>query len=268
MSETGDAGRGDQAAGLRRLFGSPSAQVIAFASGGEGVKQGACLARTATVLASMGQGVAVVDEIGGSDGPLASLGVTEGHDLFQALTGECTVRQTMVHVAPLLRAASARRAARAMERGEYGLSERYADFLAEAKRDAAYVLINCAKRNKGTSLSPLSIDARHVVVVTTTAAPSITAAYALIKRIVGERGHGGLHLAVTGASDEGEARVVFANMHRLAKDHLGAVINYLGYGREHLAHALTRHLPPGLEPSPRNPFPFPQQAVAARDSVI
>ncbi|TWO81609.1 hypothetical protein CBW56_02535 [Denitratisoma oestradiolicum] len=261
-------GGSDQAAGLRRLFGSPSAQVIAFAPGVADVKQGAFLARTATMLAGMGQGVAVVDENGGSDGPLASLGVAEGHDLFQALTGECTVRQTMVHVAPLLRAASARRAARVMERGEYGLSERYAAFLAEAKRDAAYVLINCARRAKGASLSPLAIDARHVVVVTTAAAASITAAYALIKRIVGERGHGGLHLAVTGASDEGEARVVFANMQRVARDHLGVTIDYLGYGREHLAHGLTRHLPPGVESPTRNPLPLPRQAVAARDSVI
>ncbi|WP_145841937.1 MinD/ParA family protein [Denitratisoma sp. DHT3] len=268
MLDWAPGGRTDQAAGLRRLFGSRSAQVIAFASAAGTQGRGALLARTAMTLASMGQGVAVVDENGDADGPLARLGVEPRCDLFHALVGECAFGQAVVDVAPLLRAVSARRAAHAMARGEHGLRERYAAFLDEAKRDAAYVLIGCAKSRRGASLSPLALNARHIVVVSTVDAASITGSYALIKRIAVERGGNGLHLAVTGARNESDARAVFANIQQVAQAHLGITLGYLGHGREHFAHALNARLPPSPEPTPPAHLPATRRAAAIQNSMI
>lgn len=268
MLDSGPDGRGDQAAGLRRLFGNRSAQVIAFASAAGGRGPGGWLVRTATALARMGQGVTVVDENADADGALARLGAAPPCDLFHALVGECGFRQVVVDLAPSLRVVSARRAAKIMARGEHGLRERYVAFLEEAKRDAAYVLIDCAKSRRSASLSPLALNARHIVVVSTVEAASITASYLLIKKIAAERGSDGLHLAITGARDVAKARAVFDNIQQVARTHLGIALGYLGCGEEHLAHALNTRLPPVPEPMPHDYFPAASGAAAIQDSMI
>lgn len=268
MSDSSLLGVDDQAAGLRRLFGGRNAQVIAFASAMDEQGRGALLARTATALARMGQGVAVVDENDHGDSSLARFGVEPSCDLFHALVGDCPAHRVVVNVAPKLRAVSARRAALVMERGEHGLQERYAAFLDEAKRDASYVLIGCAKSRRGESLSPLALNARHVVVVSNVDGASITNSYALIKRIAGERTRCSLFLAITGGRSAAEARAVFANMQQVAKTHLGISLGYLGYGREHFAQALTSRLPPVSIPLGGDSGSIGRPVMAIQDSMI
>ncbi|MBK6402831.1 MAG: hypothetical protein IPF74_13320 [Rhodocyclaceae bacterium] len=54
---------GDQADGLRRLFGNRAPQVVAFASGREACGRTTLVVQTAAALAAAGHGVVVVDEI-------------------------------------------------------------------------------------------------------------------------------------------------------------------------------------------------------------
>jgi flagellar biosynthesis protein FlhG len=76
---------------------------------------------------------------------------------------------------------------------------------------------------------------------------AITHAYALIKRIAQDRIHGGFQIAITRARSHEEARAIFENMRRVAADHLGVRLDYLGDARvpvtEHLAEALRSRLP-------------------------
>ena len=88
----------------------------------------------------------------------------------------------------------------------------------------------------------LARAARHLVIVVAAQSSAITHAYALIKRIAQDRIHGGFQIAITRARSHEEARAIFENMRRVAADHLGVRLDYLGDARvpvtEHLAEAL------------------------------
>jgi len=119
------------------------------------------------------------------------------------------------------------------------------------------VLIDSALR-RGGHLSPLALAARHMTVVLAAQGTAITQSYALIKRIAQERGRDGFQVAITRAKSGEEARAIFENMRRVAREHLGVRLDYLGTAlvpvTDNLAEALQERLPPSSEDSPGNGF--------------
>lgn len=258
--------REDQAAGLRKMFGERSARVVAFVSADEGCAPSLLLSRTAVSLASSGQGVTVIDERGEPHGAVALLSERTPPDLFHVLTGEYSAHQAIQSVSPFLRVALAARAAQAMESGEYGLQERYGAILKEAKRDAAYVLVDCSRTRRRTVLSALALQSPQIVLLTTPRAESITKCYAMLKRIVRDRHGEGLSLAVAGAKSMTEARFAAENIQRVAQEHLGIVLQNLGAVGEDFADALNYQLPHAM-PSRQCRVPV-SGLISTRDSVI
>lgn len=252
----------DQADGLRRLFGSRLPQVVAFASGREACGRTTLVVQTAAALAAAGHGVVVVDENPAPDNTLAAFGLAGGrHDFFNAVRGDRALAQVAVNAAPLVRIVPAARAAREFDHLDLSGFQRLAAGLRDIQRGASFVLIDSANR-RGGRLSAIAASARHVAVVVAAQGPAITHAYALIKRIAQDYGRDHFQIVVTRARSAEESRAVFDNMRRVAREHIGVRLDYLGAAAvpvtEHLAEALLHRLPAvadiadvgGLVPTP------------------
>ena len=76
--------RGDQASGLRRIFGQESLRVITFAAGSEGVGKTVAVANIAAAMARQGKEVLVLDE--NTAGNIASVfGASAKYDLYHVV---------------------------------------------------------------------------------------------------------------------------------------------------------------------------------------
>jgi len=241
---------GDQAAGLRRLFGVRAPQVIAFVSGRDACGRTTLLVQTAAALAHAGHGVVIIDENSGPDNVLSTFGVKSRYDLIDMLRGGRSVQQIMQPVAPMVRAVAASRFADELLHVDAASAEYLNAGLRQVQQGASFVMIDCAAR-QGGHISPLALAARHVAVVVAAQSSAITHAYALIKRLARERGRDRFQVVVTRARSDAEAQAIFDNLRRTAREHLGVRLDYLGGSRvpmtDHLADALQSRLPPGGE---------------------
>jgi flagellar biosynthesis protein FlhG len=251
---------GDQADGLRRLFGYQAPQVVAFASGREACGRTTLVVQTAAALAATGRSVVIIDENPAPDNTPSAFGVHARYDLLQLLRNEKTLSQVALAAAPLVRIVPAARAAR--ELGRLGASgeERLLTRLREIQRGADFVLIDCAIR-RGDHLSPLARRAGHIALVVAAQGSAITHSYALIKRIAQDQGRDQFQLVVTRARAGDEAQAIYDNMRRVARERLGVRLDYLGASpvpvTDHLAEALLQRLPP-------LPAEFDETAVVPR----
>lgn len=237
----------DQAAGLRRLFGTRKARAVAFISGREACGRTTLLVRTATALAEAGQGVVVIDENAGADNVHAALGIKAQHDLLALVQGDVSIEHLVQPVAPFLSVMSAARFAANPPQTDTVAAKRLNAAFKQLQEGCAFILIDCVARH-GQHLSPLALATPHLAVVAAAQGPAITRAYALIKRLSQECGCDGFHVAITNARTEQEAQVIFRNMRNTAHAHLNVALNYLGStrisGDDHLAGALQSRLTP------------------------
>jgi flagellar biosynthesis protein FlhG len=237
---------GDQAAGLRRLFGARAPQVIAFVSGREASGRTTLLVQTAAALANAGHGVVIIDENSGPNNVLSAFGMTSRHDLMDMLRQARSAQHIMQPAAPLVRAVAASRFADEMIHLDAASAECLTAGLRQIQQGVSFVMIDCAAR-RGGHISPLALAARHIAVVVAAQGSAITHAYALIKRLARERGRDDFQMVITRARSEEEAQAIFDNLRRTAREHLGVRLDYLGSSRvpvtDHLADALLSRLP-------------------------
>lgn len=245
MLETTVGAVADQAAGLRRLFGTRAARAIAFVSGREACGRTTLLVRTAAALAETGQSVVIIDENRGANNAHSIFGVKARHDLLDLLQGRCTAESLVRPVAPSLGVMAAARFAAEISHVDAAAAGRLNAVLRQLQERSAFVLLDCAARD-GQHLSPLALATPHMAVVVAPQGSAITRAYALIKRLAQESGREGFHVAITRARTEEEALAIFHNMRQTARKHLGVRLDYLGCARvptaDHLAGALQNRL--------------------------
>lgn len=245
MSESISGTAVDQAAGLRRLFGARTGQVVAFVSGREACGRTTLLVRTASALAQAGQGVILIDENSAPHNALSTLGIKVRHDLLDLVQSDYPLERVMEPAAPLLNVIAAAKFATELDHVDALAAGRFNAALKRLQDGSAFVLVDCAARH-GRHLSPLALAVPHMAVVVAAQSSAITQAYALIKRLAQERGREGFHVAITRARTGQEAQAIFHNMRHTAREHLGVHLNYLGGVRvpaaEHLAEALQSRL--------------------------
>jgi len=251
LPDAADHTAGDQAAGLRRLFGARAAQVVAFVSGRETGARGALLAQTAAVLADAGHGVVVIDENPAPDNVSGTFGMTSRYDLLDVIRGLRPARQVMLPAAPRVRTVAASRFADELPHLDAVSVDYLNSGLRQIQHDASFVLIDCAAR-RGGHVSPLALTARHIAIVVAARGPAITHAYALIKRLAREQMRSAFQVVVTDARSGQEAQAIFDNLRNTAREHLGVRLDFLGGARlplgDQLAVALQSRLP--LPPGP------------------
>ena len=267
MLEVPHHAAGDQAAGLRRLFGARGPQVIAFVSGRDACGRTTLLVQTAAALANAGHGVVIIDENPGPNNVLATFGMTSRYDLMDVIQRGRSAQQIMRPAAPLVRAVAASRFADELLHLDAASAEYLNAGLRQIQQGASFVMIDCAAR-RGGHLSPLALAARHVAVVVAAQGSAITHAYALIKRLARERRCEGFQIVITRARSEEEAQGIFDNLRRTAREHLGVRLDYLGSSRvpvtDHLADALQSRLPLGTGDIGGGFLPFEVRPVPRR----
>lgn len=262
---------GDQADGLRRLFGCREPQVVAFASGREACGRTTLVVQTAVALAAAGQAVVVVDENPAPDNVLTVFGLSARNDFFQVVRGDRTLGQVALSAAPLVRVVPAARAARELDHMTPASQHRMATGFRAMQEGASFVIIDCAASRRVGHVSPVAAMARHFVVVVAAQSTAITHAYALIKRIFQEHNRDSFQIVVTRARSPEEARAIFDNMRRVAREHLGVRLDYLGASAvpvtDHLADALLRSLPPIVDTPEMTGFTPAATGVSRRSSI-
>lgn len=265
------AWNGDQADGLRRLFGNRCPQVVAFASGREACGRTTLVVQTAAALAAAGHGVVIIDENPAPDNAVSAFGLAARHDFLHVVRGERNLGQVVLHAAPLVHILPAARAARDLDRLNEAGQQRLAARLRDVQQGAGFVLIDCATRRSG-HLSLVAGSARHLVVIVAAQSAAITNSYALIKRIAQDQGRDHFQIAVTRARSAEEARAIHGNMRRVAREHLGVRVDYLGAApvpvTDNLASALLHGLPPTVDGGEMDGLLPTAVAAAARPGVL
>jgi len=227
--------RGDQAAGLRRLFAARrSVQFVSFVAGSVGVGRSTLLANLATCLARRGKEVLLVDENSGDD-LLAYFGRQASCDLLQAIDGQKAIDDVLVGVAPGVRVLPAALLVRQLARLAAGEQQRLIDCL-RAMTPAADVVLIDTSLDHPLGFSPLGLATRETIIVVSTSGQSITEAYALIKRVSLGYARRSFRILVTKARTADEAQAIHANMARLTHSRRIAQIEYAGHvpNDEHL----------------------------------
>ena len=116
--------RGDQAAGLRRLFSRPQLRIVTFAAGSIGVGKSVSVANLAAALARQGREVLVVDE-NTDDSVAAYYGALVRHDLQQVVNREKSLSDVILAVAPGVRVLPAAKVVKQLARLHNGTCYRY-----------------------------------------------------------------------------------------------------------------------------------------------
>lgn len=223
--------RGDQAAGLRRLFGRDSLRVVTFVAGSEGVGRSHIVANLAAVLARQGKSVLVLDENAGQDNVATLLGVTTRHDLADVVEGYARLENAVAHPLDGVKLLSAARLIpRLCPGGRLRADEqaRLVDCMDRIGDRLDFVLIDAADAHP-QGLSPLSLSAQDAVVTVSATGAAITQAYALIKRAALMQGLRQFRIVINKVAAAAEAETIFTNLARVAGQRHVASLAFAGY---------------------------------------
>jgi len=214
----------DQAEGLRRMLAGPKPRIVTFLSATIEDDKGAMLVNLGASLARAGNDVVIVDACSEQYGVARRLGVEQGANLLGVARQECALNQVVRQVpqgfgvASLARGRAARRAPDEARR----LGAAF-DVLV---KQSGMVIVD-GEFGPDDSFPLAAMDSAEIVIQVSTSAASITAAYALLKRLSQQLGRRPFGILVTGAS-EAEAKVVYDNMSSAASRYLAVNLTSMG----------------------------------------
>lgn len=215
----------DQAEGLRRMLAGPKPRMVTLLSVLPEAEKSATLINLGASLARAGRDVLLLDASLRADGVAGRLGDLPRATLMQVARGERTLEQAVRMLPQGFRLAALvssgnRPTQLAAHAGEL---ERLCGRLTQ---QSDIVLADAALGDDG-SLPLAALAAGEVVVQVATDAASITAGYALIKRLNAAFGRRSFGVLVSGASEE-QAQLVFRNMAQAANRYLALPLHALG----------------------------------------
>ncbi len=214
----------DQAEGLRRMLAGPKPRIVTFVAGCPADDKGAMLVNLGASLARTGDEVILVDACTEEYGVAQRLGVERGNSLLSVARQECGLNQVIQQVPQGFGVVNM--GGKRVSKGGPDEARRLAKAFDVLVKQAGMVLVDGELGPDGNFPVPLMASAEIVVQVGTSAA-SITAAYALIKRLSQQLGRRPFGILVTGAS-EPEAKVVYDNMSAAASRYLAVQCTSMG----------------------------------------
>ena len=218
--------RGDQASGLRRLFGQEHLRVVTFASGSAGVGKTVTVANVAAAMARQGKEVLIIDENTRSN--VASLfGAASKFDLFHVVNRDCRLSEVVVHVAPGIRVLSAARAARKLGKLERAQQEALVEAVGSMEQPADVILVD-ASLDHPLGFSPFGLAGQEAVIVASASGAAITEAYALIKKVSIGYARRHFRILVNKVRSPDDAEAIHANLSQVARDRGVARLDYAG----------------------------------------
>ena len=217
-------GRGDQAAGLRRILSFSRARTIAVVAGTRGAGATSGVINLAAALSQEGARVLVVDENFDQRNVSHSLGLRSRFDLKHVIEGDCTLDEALMP-AGRLTVLAASKAVRALARLDSPSHNRALNCFAQLDDAADLVLLDA--RNDAVEPSAFASAAQEVIVVVSPGSSSITGGYAAVKSMSRTHGRKRFRILVNRADDE-TANSVYANMAQVAKQHLDVALDWMG----------------------------------------
>lgn len=219
--------RGDQAAGLRRLFGREQSRIVTFAAGSAGVGKSISVANLAAALARQGKEVLVLDE--NTEGNVASLyGAEIRYDLHHVINREKSLAEVLLTVAPGVRILPAARAVKKLGKLNAAQQETLLESLGEMERPADVILVDTSLDHP-LGFSPLGLAAHDAVVVISATGASITEAYALIKKVSLGYSRKNFRILVNRVRGADEAEAIHGNIAQVTRSRGLACLDYAGH---------------------------------------
>lgn len=219
--------RGDQADGLRRLFGRDQPRVVTFASGSTGVGKSVLVANLASLLARQGKEVLVLDE-NKRNTTATYFGALARHDLLRVVNSEKLLSDVLVTVAPGVRILPTAEAVRKLG----SLSVQQQSVLVGSfagLENAPDVILVDASLDHPLGFSPLGLAAHDTVIVISGTGDSITDAYALIKKVSLGYARKNFRILVTKVRGSEEARAIYGNIAKVARSRGVARLEFAGF---------------------------------------
>lgn len=219
--------RGDQAAGLRRLFGREQSRIVTFTAGSAGVGKSIAVANLAAALARQGKEVLVLDE--NTERNVASLyGAVARYDLHHVINREKPLSDVLLTVAPGVRVLPAARAVGKLGKLNTIQQETLLNSLSAMDRPADVILVDTSLDHP-LGFSPLGLAAHDTVVVISATGASITEAYALIKKV--SLGYSRKHFRILVNKVRGgdEAEAIHGNIAQVTRSRGLARLDYAGH---------------------------------------
>jgi flagellar biosynthesis protein FlhG len=219
--------RGDQAAGLRRLFGGRRQRVVTFTAAGDGVGKTQLVANLAAAIAAQGRSVLVVDENAGHDDVVGAFGARATLDLLDAIQGRRLLDEVLLGVDPGVRVLPAARAVNALGQLTAVQQESLLHAVATLGAPPDVILVDAA-HDHPLGFSPFGLVTPETVLVLSASGASITATYALIKQVSQRYGRRQFRVLINKAKTVEEAEQVYANLAHVAAQRAVASISLAG----------------------------------------
>lgn len=218
----------DQADGLRRLLVGDPTRLITVVGAKAGVGRTSMTINLAAALAAAGKDVLVLDENQAPNNLVDRLMLSPRTELLDVAQGRCELKQVMQSVLGFS-VLPAARAIRALGRLSSTELQRLESALTEASNGVDVMLVDAATLAGDSSVSSALASGVSMLVVVDATVSGITETYTMIKRLALENARLNFEVVVNRVHNEAEAINVFGNMARVARRHLTARLDYLGY---------------------------------------
>jgi flagellar biosynthesis protein FlhG len=217
---------GDQAAGLRRLFGRERVRIVTFTAACAGVGRSVVVANLAAALARQGKETLIIDE--NTDARVAALfGCVARHDLADVIARRRGLAETLLALAPGVRLLPAARALPLLARLGSAQRDALHNDIAGMERPADVILVDASSAHP-LGFSPLALAADETVMVVAPTSSAITGTYSLIKKVSLGLSHRRFRLLVNKARGADEAEAIHANIAHVTKSRGVAHTDYAG----------------------------------------
>jgi flagellar biosynthesis protein FlhG len=220
----------DQAEGLRRLL-NEQLRVVTLMSGNSGAGKTSAAVNLAAALAATGRDVLLIDENGAgqrtSGNVAAALDLDVRFDLLHLLNGERTLEGVLLEGPGGVQVLPSARGAQALT-GDAQAGHALAQCFRGMATPFDYVVIDSAPESSSNLLA-LDAGNQDIVIVLSSAASSITEAYALVKLLNQRHAHSHFHVLVNRAASEQEALTIFQNMAQVARGYLAVTLDFIGF---------------------------------------
>ncbi|HTH93652.1 MAG TPA: hypothetical protein VL550_00335 [Rhodocyclaceae bacterium] len=246
----------DQAAGLRQLFNVRSARVVSLTASTIVRSRSQLVVGAAAQLASRGHRVLVLDENPAPDNASRLLLDAAFPDMLQVVRAEVSLEQAVYRVNRNL---SVLGAARLVNAG-LPFTRRIADIFQMLVDGHDLILIDASVARAG-SASALALQGELIIAVKAESA-GIMQAYTQIKKLAQQHHRNRFRILVSGMIGRDEARVVFNNLRKVAAEHLGVQLDYLGLAEPERGDMLADLLDAGLGREGVDPREFSGMAAA------
>ncbi|APV51401.1 hypothetical protein BWI17_17915 [Betaproteobacteria bacterium GR16-43] len=214
----------DQAQGLRELFARPALSILPVVSGAHGVGKTTVVTHLAHAAARAGRRVAILDASRGD--VAAACGIAARYELMHMLEGLRGWEDVAIAGPGGVRIVPGARGYAAMSRDPAQGAQLFPAF-ASLENGPELLLVNLPS---GEALTSSLLDPDGDILLVLTPRPeSLTAAYAVVKRLARETGTRRIRLLVNRAATPDEARQVHATFAAAAQRFLAIAPEFAGF---------------------------------------